>query len=126
MFTAAAAGAFAAAVSAIVSAGTAVVFAVAAIAAISAAVAFSAKVMTAAKECFAFSAGKNFRRFFIKPKAGGSVAALFKSAMVTNKVTVGNFLSAFAGNGDAVRNKIMSLSAVFTSAFMFHWQKPFQ
>ena len=119
MFASAAAAAFSAA-------GTTLVSAVSAGIAIAAIVFFSSKIVTAAEEGFAFSAGKNFRRFFIKPKAGGSVAALFKSAMVTNKIPVGNFLSAFAGNGDAVRDKIMSLSAVFTSAFIFHWQKPFQ
>ena len=117
MFTAAAAAAFAAAVSAIVSAGTA-------IAAIAAAVVFSVKV--AVKKGFAFSAGKNFGGFFLEAQAGGSVPAFFINAMVTNKVPVGNFPSAFAGNGYAVGNKIMSPSAVFTSAFMFHRCNPFQ
>ena len=115
MFTTAAAAAFP-------SAGTAAVSTVSAITAIAAAVAFSAKVMSAAEECFAFPAGKNLFRFFVEPKAGTGVPALFINAMVTNKVPVGNFLSAFAGYGNAVRNKIMSLSAVFTSAFMFHLQ----
>ena len=115
MFTAAAIGAIgaisaSAAVSAIVSAGTA----------IAAAVVFSVKV--AVQKGFAFSAGKNFRRLFIKTQTGRSIPALFINTMVTNKVPVGNFLSAFAGYGNAVRNKIMSLSAVFTSAFMFHLQ----
>ena len=119
MFTAAAAAAFAAAVSAIVSAGTAI----AAIAAIAAAVVFSVKV--AVKKGFAFSAGKNFGGFFLEAQAGGSVPAFFINAMVTNKVPVGNFPSAFAGNGYAVGNKIMSPSAVFTSAFMFHKVKSF-
>ena len=105
------------AVSAIVSAGTTV-------AAIFAAVVFSVKV--AVKKCFAFSAGKDFFRFFIKTQTGRSIPALFINTMVANKVTVGNFTSAFAFYRNAVRNKIMSFSAVFTSAFMFHWQKPFQ
>ena len=113
MFTAAAAGAFAAAVSAI-----------AAIAAIAAAVAFSVKV--AVKKSFAFSSGKNFGRFFIKTQTGRSIPALFINTMVANKVAVGNFLSALAGNGYAVGNKIVSPSAVFTSAFMFHRVNPFQ
>ena len=117
MFTAAAACAFAAAVSAIVSAGTA-------ISAIAAAVAFSVKVSV--KKSFAFSAGKNFGRFFIKTQTGRSIPALFVNTMVANKVAVGNFLSALAGNGYAVGNKIMSPSAVFTSAFMFHRVNPFQ
>lgn len=120
MFAYAAAGAISA-VSTIVSTGTAVVFTIAAIAA---AVVFSVNI--AVKKCLAFSAGKDFFRFFVKPKAGGSVAALFINTMVTNKVPVGNFLSAIAFDRNAVRNKIMSFSAVFTSAFMFHWQKPFQ
>ena len=47
------------------------------------------------------------------------------NAMVANKVAVGNFLSALAGNGYAVGNKIVSPSAVFTSAFMFHKVKSF-
>ena len=110
MFTAAAAAAFAAAGTAFVSA----------IAAITAAVVFSVNV--AVKKSFAFSSGKNFRRFFIKTQTGRSIPALFVNAMVTNKVAVGNFLSALAGNGYAVGNKIMSPSAVFTSAFMFHLQ----
>ena len=117
MFTAAAAGAFAAAVSAIVSAGTA-------IAAIVTAVVFSVKVSV--KKSFAFSAGKNFGRFFIKTQTGRSIPALFVNTMVANKVAVGNFLSALAGNGYAVGNKIVSPSAVFTSAFMFHKVNPFQ
>ena len=118
MFTAAAAGAFAAAVSAIVSAGTAI----AAVA--STAVGFSVNV--AVKKSFAFSAGKNFGRFFIKTQTGRSIPALFVNTMVANKVAVGNFLSALAGNGYAVGNKIVSPSAVFTSAFMFHKVNPFQ
>ena len=116
MFTTAAAAAFP-------SAGTA---AVSTVSAIAAAVAFSAKVMSAAEECFTFPAGKNLFRFFVEPKAGTGVPAFFINAMVTNKVPVGNFLSAIAFDRNAVRNKIMSFSAVFTSAFMFHWQKPFQ
>ena len=114
MFTAAAACAFAAAVSAIVSAGTA----------IAAAVVFSVDV--AVKKCFAFSAGKNLIGFFIETQTGRSIPALFINTMVANKVAVGNFLSALAGNGYAVGNKIVSPSAVFTSAFMFHRVNPFQ
>ena len=117
MFTAAAAGAFAAAVSAIVSAGTA-------IAAIAATVVFSVKV--AVKKSFAFSAGKNFGRFFIKTQTGRSIPALFVNTMVANKVAVGNFLSAFSGNGYTVRDKVVSPSSVFAFTFMFHRQKPFQ
>jgi len=109
------------------SAGAAVVFAVAAISAaaaiVSAALAFSAKI--AAQECFAFSAGKNFFRFYIKTQARRSIPALFIYAMVTDKVAVRNFLSALAGNGDPVRNEIMSLSAVFAFTFVFHRKKPF-
>ena len=117
MFTAAAAGAFAAAVSAIVSAGTA-------IAAIAAAVAFSVNV--AVKKSFAFSAGKNFGRFFIKTQTGRSIPALFIYAMVTDEIAVGNLLSAFSGNGYTVRDKVVSPSSVFAFTFMFHRQKPFQ
>ncbi len=117
MFASAAAGAFP-------GAGTAFVFTVAAVAAIAAAVAFSAKI--AAEECFAFSSGKDGFRLFIKAKTGRSVPAFFIYTVVTNKIAVGNFLSAFSGHRNAVRDKIMSFSAVFAFAFMFHWQKPFQ
>ena len=116
MFTAAASAAFA-------SAGTALVSAVAAAVAISAAGSFSAKIMAAAEEGFAFSAGKNFRRFFIKAKAGGGIAALFICTVVANKIPVGNFLSGLVCYGDPVRDIVMAFSAVFTSAFMFHWAK---
>ena len=116
MFTTAAAAAFPAA-------GTAVVSAVSAIAAIAAAVVFSVDV--AVKKCFAFSAGKNLIGFFIETQTGRSIPALFIYAMVTDEIAVGNFLSAFAGNGNAVGNKIMSPSAVFASAFMFHKVDPF-
>ena len=119
MFASAAAAAFSAA-------GTAVVSAVAAGIAIAAIVVFSAKIVAAAEESFAFSAGKNFGRFFIKTQTGRSIPALFVNTMVANKVAVGNFLSALAGNGYAVGNKIVSPSAVFTSAFMFHKVNPFQ
>ena len=118
MFTAAAAVAFSAAVSAIVSAGTAIA------AIVSAAVGFSVNV--AVKKSFAFSAGKDFFRFFIKTQTGRSIPALFINTMVANKVAVRNFLSAFAENGYAVRNKVVAFSAVFTSAFMFHKVNPFQ
>ena len=115
MFTSAAAAAFS-------PAGTAIVSAVSTITAIVlAAVVFSVDVTV--KECFAFSAGKNFRRFFIKTQAGRSIAALFINTVVANKVAVRNFSSAFAAYCDSVGNKIMSPSAVFTFAFMFHWQK---
>ena len=118
MFTSAAAAAFS-------PAGTAIVSAVSAITAIVlAAVVFSVDITV--KECFAFSAGKNFGRFFIKTQTGRSIPALFVNTMVANKVAVGNFLSALAGNGYAVGNKIVSPSAVFTSAFMFHRVNPFQ
>ena len=118
MFTSAAAAAFS-------KAGTAVVSAVPAISAIVfAAVAFSVKVSV--KKSFAFSAGKNLIGFFIKTQTGRSIPALFVNTMVANKVAVGNFLSALAGNGYAVGNKIVSPSAVFTSAFMFHRVNPFQ
>ncbi len=117
MFTTAAAAAF-------TFAGTAAVSAISTVSAIvSAAVAFPVKV--AVKKCFAFSAGKNFLRLFIKTQAGRSVTAFFIYTVVADKVAVGNFLSAFSGNGDAVRNKIMSPSAVFTFAFMFHRVNPF-
>ena len=119
MFTSAAATAFSAA-------GTAVVSAVAAGIAIAAIVVFSAKIVAAAEEGFAFSAGKNFRRFFIKTQAGRSISALFINAVVADKIPVRNSSSAFAAYCDSVGNKIMSPSAVFTFAFMFHWQKPFQ
>ena len=105
--------------------GTAIVSAVSAISAVAAIMAFSAKIMSAAKECFAFSAGKNFFRLFIKAQTGRSISALFKCAMVTNKIAVGNFFSAFTGNGDSVRNKVVSPSAVFAFAFMFHKVKSF-
>ena len=118
MFASATAGAFSAAGTAIVSAAAAMVAIVAVV------VAFSVKISV--KKSFAFSAGKNFGRFFIKTQTGRSIPALFINTMVANKVAVGNFLSALAGNGYAVGNKIMSPSAVFTSAFMFHRVNPFQ
>jgi hypothetical protein len=114
MFTTAAAAAFPAA-------GTAVVSAVSAIAA---AVFFSVDV--AVKKCFAFSAGKNLIGFFIKTQTGRSIPALFIYAMVTDEIAVGNFLSAFSGNGYTVRDKVVSPSSVFAFTFMFHRQKPFQ
>ena len=117
MFASATAGAFSAAGTAIVSAAVAMV----AIAAV--VVAFSTKV--AAQKCFAFSSGKNLFRLFVKAQAGRSVTAFFINAMVTNKVAVRNFLSAFAKNSYAVGNKIVSPSAVFTFAFMFHKGKSF-
>ena len=117
MFTTAASAAFPAA-------GTAVASAIAAIAAIAAAVVFSVDV--AVKKCFAFSAGKNLIGFFIKTQTGRSIPALFIYAMVTDEIAVGNFLSAFSGNGYTVRDKVMSLSSVFAFTFMFHRQKPFQ
>lgn len=117
MFTTAAAAAFPAA-------GTAVVSAVSAIAAIAAAVVFSVDV--AVKKCFAFSAGKNLIGFFIKTQTGRSIPALFIYAMVTDEIAVGNFLSAFSGNGYTVRDKVVSPSSVFAFTFMFHRQKPFQ
>ena len=115
MFTAAAAGAFS-------GAGTAIVSTASAIAAI---MAFSAKIMSAAEECFAFSPGKNFFWLFIKAQAGRSISPFFKCAVVTNQIPVGNFFSAFTGNGDSVRDKIVSPSAVFAFAFMFHKVKSF-
>lgn len=117
MFTTAAAAAFPAA-------GTAVVSAVAAVSAIAAAVVFSVDV--AVKKCFAFSAGKNLIGFFIKTQTGRSIPALFIYAMVTDEIAVGNFLSAFSGNGYTVRDKVVSPSSVFAFTFMFHRQKPFQ
>lgn len=78
MLTAAAAVAFAAA-------GTAVI---SAIAAITASAVFSAKVMAGTEERFAFAAGKNGIGLFIKTKTGGGVASFFESAMMTNKVAV--------------------------------------
>ena len=114
MFTTAAAAAFPAA-------GTAVVSAVSAIAA---AVVFSVDV--AVKKCFAFSAGKNLIGFLIKTQTGRSIPALFIYAMVTDEIAVGNFLSAFSGNGYTVRDKVVSPSSVFAFTFMFHRQKPFQ
>ena len=117
MFTTAAAAAFPAA-------GTAVVSAVSAIAAIAAAVVFSVDV--AVKKCFAFSAGKNLIGFFIETQTGRSIPALFIYAMVTDEIAVGNFLSAFSGNGYTVRDKVVSPSSVFAFTFMFHRQKPFQ
>ena len=120
MFTTAAAAAFPAAGTAVVSA----VSAIATIAAIAAAVVFSVDV--AVKKCFAFSAGKNLIGFFIKTQTGRSIPALFIYAMVTDEIAVGNFLSAFSGNGYTVRDKVVSPSSVFTFTFMFHRQKPFQ
>ena len=117
MFTTAAAAAFPAA-------GTAVVSAVSAMVAIAAAVVFSVDV--AVKKCFAFSAGKNLIGFFIKTQTGRSIPALFIYAMVTDEIAVGNFLSAFSGNGYTVRDKVVSPSSVFAFTFMFHRQKPFQ
>ena len=81
MFASAAATAFSAA-------GTAVVSAVAAGIAIAAIVVFSAKIVAAAEEGFAFSAGKNFLRLFIETQTGGSIPALFICAMVANKIAV--------------------------------------
>ena len=117
MFTTAAAAAFPAA-------GTAVVSAVSAMVAIAAAVVFSVDV--AVKKCFAFSAGKNLIGFFIKTQTGRSIPALFIYAMVTDEIAVGNFLSAFSGNGYTVRDKVVSPSSIFAFTFMFHRQKPFQ
>ena len=117
MFTTAAAAAFPAA-------GTAVVSAVSTMVAIAAAVVFSVDV--AVKKCFAFSAGKNLIGFFIKTQTGRSIPALFIYAMVTDEIAVGNFLSAFSGNGYTVRDKVVSPSSVFAFTFMFHRQKPFQ
>ena len=81
MFASAAAAAFSAA-------GTAVVSAVAAGIAIAAIVVFSAKIVAAAEEGFAFSAGKNFIRLFIETQTGGSIPAFFISTMVANKIAV--------------------------------------
>ena len=91
MFASAAAAAFSAAGTAVVSAvaaGTAVVSAVAAGIAIAAIVVFSAKIVAAAEEGFAFSAGKNFLRLFIETQTGGSIPAFFICAMVANKIAV--------------------------------------
>ena len=81
MFASAAAAAFSAA-------GTAVVSAVAAGIAIAAIVVFSAKIVAAAEEGFAFSAGKNFLRFFLIAQAGRCIPSFFIRAVVANKVAV--------------------------------------
>ena len=82
---------------------------------------FSADFDSGAEECFAISSGKNGFRLFLKAKACGGIAAFFICAVVAYKITVCDLLSAFAGNGYPVRNKIMSVSVLFASAvFIFH------
>ena len=101
------------------------VAAIAVSAAISAIVAtggFYAKVMAGAEEAFAFSAGKNFLRFFLIAQAGSCIPSLFIRAVVADKVTVGDFISAFAENRDSVRDIVMAFAAFFAGA-VFLFQK---
>ena len=94
----------------------------AAIAAIIASGGFYPKVMAGAEEAFAFSAGKNFLRFFLIAQAGRCIPSFFIRAVVANKVAVGNFFSAFAGNCDSVRDIVMAFAALFAGA-VFLFQK---
>ena len=115
MFTSAAPGADSVA-------AVAVSAAIAAIIAIIASGGFYAKVMAGAEEVFAFSAGKNFLRFFLIAQAGRCIPSFFIRAVVANKVAVGNFFSAFAGNCDSVRDIVMAFAALFAGA-VFLFQK---
>lgn len=92
----------------------------AAIAAVITSGGFFAEVMAGAEKAFAFSAGKNFLRFFLIAQAGGGIPSFFVCAVMANKVAVGNFFSALAENRDSVRDIVMAFAVFFAGAvFLF-------